>query len=61
MYLSEEEPSPGQATDGTPAHMTPRENEECLMTHDWQHLGVRVGSAPLSQGSNPFCSVCLGN
>ena len=61
MDHSEEEPRPGQPTDCTPAHMTPREKEEWLVTQDWQCLGVRVGSDPLSQGSNPFCRVCLGN
>ena len=60
-YLSEEEPRPGQPTEATPSHMTPREKEEWLMTHDCQRLGVRVGSAPLSQGSNTFWRVCLGN
>ena len=60
-YLSEEETRPGQPPDGTPPHMTPREKEEWLVTHDWQRLGERVGSALLSQVSNLFCRVCLGN
>ena len=61
MYLSEEEPRSGHPSDGTPAHMTTREKEEWLVTQDWQRLGVCVGSAHLSQGSNTFCRVCLGN
>ena len=60
-YKSEEEPRPGQPTDGTPAPMTPREKEDLLVTHDWQGLGIRVRSDPLCQGSNPFCRFCLGN